>query len=88
MSGAASVPWCSECAIVVQRVDEDGCCLACGTDVLEHLGGYPRSFRRAVARGRYARAAWLETRHADRWLARLAQGGVVRRGVVREESGP
>jgi len=34
-------------------------------------GRYPRSFRRAVAHGRWERASWLEARHAERWLSRL-----------------
>jgi len=67
-----SDPWCTECQIPVSRVDEDGCCLACGTDVMAALhDGYPHSFGKAIAQGRHHRASWIETWHADRWFRRL-----------------
>lgn len=34
-------PWCSECEVEVQRVDEDGCCVSCGTDVFHDEDGNP-----------------------------------------------
>lgn len=34
-------PWCPECEIEVQRVDEDGCCPSCGTDVFHDEDGEP-----------------------------------------------
>lgn len=70
------LPWCPECKTECSRVDEDGCCLGCGVDVVcptsEHVARVAALERELF--GVKANLLAVNRIHAETCAAQLKEG--------------